>query len=259
MCNGLHPTPLYGDVPAAKNEEDKHAHDGQLWYLPHHGVYHPQKPGKMRVVFDCSANYHGESLNRHLLSGPDLANNLLGVLCRFRQESTAFMCDIEKIFYQVFVKPKHRNFFRFMWWEGGNIESKPIEYRMAVHLFGAASSPGCANLALKKTADDFEKVFGSEAAEFVWNDFYVDDGLKSVPTPTEAIELIRNTKALCKGGFHLHKLVSNEKAVLDTVPTNERATGIQNLNLEQDSLPIESPGCLSSGASNLTHFNSEQT
>ena len=111
---------------------------------------------------------------------------------------------------------------------------------MAVHLFGAASSPGCANLVLKKTADDFEKVFGSEAAEFVQNDFYVDDRLKSVPTPTEAIELIRNTKALCKeGGFHLHKLVSNEKAVLDTVPTNERAKGIQNLDLEQDSLPIE--------------------
>ena len=63
-------------------EEDKHAHDGQLWYLPHHGVYHPQKPGKIRVVFDCSANYHGESQNRHLLSGPNLTNNLLGVLCR---------------------------------------------------------------------------------------------------------------------------------------------------------------------------------
>ena len=26
--------------------------EGRCWYLPHHGVYHPQKPGKMRVVFD---------------------------------------------------------------------------------------------------------------------------------------------------------------------------------------------------------------
>ncbi|KAJ8404442.1 hypothetical protein AAFF_G00337090 [Aldrovandia affinis] len=31
------------------------------WYIPHHGVYHPQKPGKIRVVFDCSA----QSLKRH--------------------------------------------------------------------------------------------------------------------------------------------------------------------------------------------------
>ena len=27
------------------------------WYIPHHGVYHPHKPGKIRVVFDCSAKY----------------------------------------------------------------------------------------------------------------------------------------------------------------------------------------------------------
>jgi hypothetical protein len=26
-------------------------------YLPHHGVYHPRKPGKLRVVFDCSAKH----------------------------------------------------------------------------------------------------------------------------------------------------------------------------------------------------------
>ncbi|KAK0152983.1 hypothetical protein N1851_005350 [Merluccius polli] len=29
--------------------------DGKLWYIPHHGVYHPQKK-KLRVVFDCAAS-----------------------------------------------------------------------------------------------------------------------------------------------------------------------------------------------------------
>ena len=53
------------------------------WYIPHHGIYHPQKPDKLRVVFDCSASYHSESLNNQLLQGPDLTNGLLGVLCRF--------------------------------------------------------------------------------------------------------------------------------------------------------------------------------
>ena len=28
--------------------------DGRTWYLPYHGVYHPHKPSKLRVVFDCS-------------------------------------------------------------------------------------------------------------------------------------------------------------------------------------------------------------
>ena len=42
------------------------------WYIPHHGVYHPKKPNKVRVVFDCSARYQGTCLNDHLLQGPDL-------------------------------------------------------------------------------------------------------------------------------------------------------------------------------------------
>ena len=24
--------------------------EGKVWYIPHHGVYHPNKPGKIRVV-----------------------------------------------------------------------------------------------------------------------------------------------------------------------------------------------------------------
>ena len=50
------------------------------WYLPHHPVFHPQKPDKVRVVFDCSAKHRGTSLNDQLLQGPDLTNSLVGVL-----------------------------------------------------------------------------------------------------------------------------------------------------------------------------------
>lgn len=55
------------------------------WYLPSFGIYHPQKPDQLRVVFDSSAEYERVSLNKVLLSGPDLNNTLLGVLLRFRK------------------------------------------------------------------------------------------------------------------------------------------------------------------------------
>ena len=78
-------------------------------------MYHPKKPDKIRVVFDCSAKCAGSSLNDQLLQGPDLTNSLVGVLTRFRQESVAFMSDIEAMFYQVFVPEEQRDFLRFLW------------------------------------------------------------------------------------------------------------------------------------------------
>jgi hypothetical protein len=37
------------------------------WYLPHFGVYHPQKPSKIQVVFDSASEVNGVSLNKLLL------------------------------------------------------------------------------------------------------------------------------------------------------------------------------------------------
>lgn len=81
-----------GDAEEAPVENNK----GTVWYIPHHGVYHPKKPDKIRVVFDGSARYKDTSLNDHLLPGPDLINSLVGVLCRFREKLIAVMGDIRE-------------------------------------------------------------------------------------------------------------------------------------------------------------------
>ena len=127
---------------------------GSVWYLPHHGVYNPNKPDKIRVVFDCSARFSGTALNDHLLQGPDLTNSLVGVLTRFRLERVAMMADIESMFYQVRVPQHQHNFIRFLWWPNGCLENEIQEFQMNVHLFGAISSPSIANFALKKAAND---------------------------------------------------------------------------------------------------------
>ena len=56
---------------------------GRTWNLPHYAITHPQKPGKVRVVYDCAAKSHGVSLNDHVLQGPDFVNDLDGVPIRF--------------------------------------------------------------------------------------------------------------------------------------------------------------------------------
>ena len=214
-------------------QEEPPAKEGKVWYIPLHGVYHPQKPGKIRVVFDCSAKYLGKSLNDHLLQGPDLTNKLVGVLTQFRQEKIAFMADIEQMFYQVKVKEDDQDFLHFLWWPNGDLTREPREHWMTVHLLGAASSPGCSNYALKRTADDHEAEFGSGAADTLRRNFYIDDGLKSVPTEKDAVCLVKNLKGICqKGGFNLSKFLSNSVEINQSIPLKE-------LQLGQDQLPVE--------------------
>ncbi|KAK0138995.1 hypothetical protein N1851_024471 [Merluccius polli] len=208
-----------GDAELASTASERET----AWYIPHHGVYHPRKPDKLRVVFDCSAKFNGISLNDTLLTGPDLINSLVGVLLRFRREAVAVICDIEKMFHQFSVLPECRNYLKFLWWEGGQLEAEPQEYRMTVHLFGAASSPGCANFGLRYLAQQ-HKTDHPLASAFVENNFYVDDGLISVPTEEEAKELIIRAQQLCKcAGLRLHKFNSNRRDVLTCVAPSERA------------------------------------
>ena len=113
---------------------------------------------------------------------------------------------------------------------------------MTVHLFGTTSSPGCANLALQTAADDSAHEFGVGAASFIKENFYVDDGLKSVPTVPEAIELIKKSTEMCmRGGFRLHKFTSNSKEVVESTAVESHAKEIKELDLNRDLLP---PVCL---------------
>ncbi len=213
--------------------------DGEKWYIPHHGVYHPKKPGKLRVVFDCSARYKGSSLNDHLLTGPDMINNLTGVLIRFRQHHIALMCDIEKMFHQFHVSEKDRDYLRFLWWENDDLSTPPSEYRMKVHLFGAVSSPGCANYGLKQLAKEHSHThpFGSQ---FIARDFYVDDGVASVESVEKAIQIAKEARELCaERGLRLHKFMSNNSAVLQSIPSTERATDINAKSLTLNDTALE--------------------
>lgn len=213
--------------------------EGEKWYIPHHGVYHAKKPDKLRVVFDCSAKYKGTSLNDHLLTGPDLMNNLNGVVIRFRQHPTALMCDIEKMFHQFHMCETDQDYLRFLWWKKGDLSAQPREFRMKVHIFGAASSPGCANYGLKHLATENRDLYPL-GSQFVMRDFYVDDGLASVGSTEQAIQLAQEARELCVlGGLRLHKFVSNDRAVLESIPPSERASDIKDLHLALDDLPSE--------------------
>ena len=212
--------------------------DKPLWYLPHHPVLN--KPGKTRVVFDCAAKHKGTSLNEQLLTGPDLTNSIVGVLMRFREEQVALSADIECMFHQIRVAPDDRDAFRFLWWPNGDLTQQPIDHRMEVHLFGATSSPSCSSLALRRTAEDNISEFQEDVVNTVKRNFYVDDCLKSVRSVENAVEVVNQLREiLSRGGFRLTKWSCNRSEVLDTIPQDEKAPSVLDLDLDKDKLPVQ--------------------
>lgn len=85
----------------------------ESWYLPHHVIQ--QHSGKYRLVFNCSFQAAGQSLNDCLLPGPNLGPSLLGVLLRFHQHSTAISGDIKAMFHQIRLLPSDTTLLRFIW------------------------------------------------------------------------------------------------------------------------------------------------
>ena len=54
------------------NEEDIMKQHPRKWYLSIFVVQNPNKPEKIRIVWDAAATYNGVSLNGCLNKGPDL-------------------------------------------------------------------------------------------------------------------------------------------------------------------------------------------
>ncbi|XP_058624342.1 B-cell receptor CD22-like [Onychostoma macrolepis] len=169
-------------------------HDGKVWYIPHHGVYHPRKD-KLRVVFDCGAEFKGTSLYYQLLQGPNLTSSVIGVLLRFRQEPVAFMTDVWAMFYQVRVTDEDKDFLGFLWRPDGDVTPDIIELRMTVHL---VSSPSCACFAPRKTAEDNQHNLQVESPEGVTEGDAVHLTCKSSCTLTDRATFIwyRNSQPL---------------------------------------------------------------
>lgn len=205
-----------------------------MWYIPHHGVYHPRK-NTLRVVFDCRATFKVRSLNNELLH-----SSLLGVLTSFQLEPVALMGDIQHMFYQVRVAETDKTLLRFLRWPQGDLSQDFADYWMTVHLFGAVSPLSCACYALRKTADVDSQLFPNEVIQTVRQHFNVDDCLKSTSSEEQAVQLIKDLTAVCqRGGLNLTKWVSNSWRVLRTVSEVHRPKDLNELDLDRDNLPLE--------------------
>lgn len=190
-------------------------------YLLHHPVVNPHKPEKLRRVCNAASTFGKFSLNQALLTGPDLSSDLVGILVRFRENSVAVAADVEAMFMQVKVSELDQRMLRFLWREDPSKEVEVVQYTR--HIFGAKSSPTCANFVLQQIARQSCEEFPL-ASRVALGSFYMDDLLKSVPSESEAVRLgCELVKMLSAGGFSLVKWVSSSKDVFEKL----RSAGVR--------------------------------
>ena len=116
------------------------------WYLP----FFVTKQDKPRVVYDGAAKVGGTCLNQAVLAGPNLLNNLMEVLARFRLGKFACMADLSKCFFQIAMPEEQRDLFRIIWFKDNNIDGGDMQvYRFVRHVWGINSSPYIALLSIQ--------------------------------------------------------------------------------------------------------------
>ena len=177
-------------------------------YIPHHGVIRNDRDTtKLRIVFDGSAKERNneQSLNDHLLNGPNFIPPIFDVLVQFRSHAIGLTADIEKAFLQIEIKESDRDKLRFLWIKDLNSnELKVQQLRFCRLVFGLKPSPSILGGTVLHHISKYQET-ESEIVE-VLKDLYVDDLPTGAPVDETAFEIYQKSKQVIKeGGFNLRK------------------------------------------------------
>ena len=192
--------------------------------MPHFPVVNENKSTtKIRIVFDASAPFKGTCLNDAIHSGPKLQQDLIDLLIRFRLKAVALTMDIQEMFLQIELEPLARPFHSFLWRDC--IQGKePDIYEFQRLVFGSSASPYLAQLVSQQNALRFIEEY-PRAAETVLEATYMDDGLDSVDSAEEGINLYRELKDLWgRAGMGTHKWLTNCPELRNYIPKEEWGT-----------------------------------
>ena len=220
------------------NEELK-TYNGLVHYVSHHEVLRPEsKSTPLRIVFNSSAVYKGHKLNDYWMKGPDLLNDLFGVLLRFREGQAAVLGDISKMYHRILIPEVDQQVHRFLW-RNLDTEREPDTYVKTVLTFGDKPAPEMALTALKKTAEESADVH-PEAADVLKHNTYMDDICESRKTTDEARKITREIdEVLATGRFSVKEWISNRderkdgpQQERDVASTNEKGSTEKVLGLE---------------------------
>lgn len=203
------------------------------YYLPHHCVIREDSiTTKLRVVFNASSiTTSGKSLNDLMYRGPNLQQDLQGLILKWRQYEIAYSADIEKMFRCIWVAEEDQQYQKIIW--RSQNQDKMSSFKLTTVTYGTKSAPFLSMMTLKRLAkDEYHKIIKNQqeqnlgyklsAIKAIEDSFYMDDLLYGNHSILSAQE---TQKALIDimeaGGFHLRKWKSNRQEMLQGMDENE--------------------------------------
>ena len=90
---------------------------GPIHYVAHHEILKQSQTTPCRIVFNTSAKFLNVALNDYWATGPNLMNNLLGVLLRFCENYFAIVGDIKRMYHTIRISQLDQHVHRFLWRE----------------------------------------------------------------------------------------------------------------------------------------------
>lgn len=188
-------------------EEEICTYDGPIHYIAHHEVWKPESESTpCRIVYNISLNYKGHVLNEYYAKGPDVLNNMMGVLLRFREELFAMVGDISKMFHSIKLTTRDQMMQLFLW-RDLKLYQAVDTYAIMVVNFGCKPSGAIAVTVLRKTAEMSNGEY-PDASSAIVRSSYMDDILTGAESTKERCKLRDDIDAvLHKGGFKIKKWV----------------------------------------------------
>ena len=204
--------------------EEPTTHEGVLHYIPHFPVFKDSSTTAMRIVYDASArlSHQAPSLNDCLYTGPNLMQNLEGMLAKFRLHKVAFTADIEKAFLQIELNKEDRDATRFLWLRDvnkpANSPDNIITYRFCRVLFGAAPSPFLLNATVQYHLNKEANAIATDLQQSI----YMDNVVSGTNTEAEAFQYYTSSRDMFnKASMNLRQWSSNCTSLNDQARSDD--------------------------------------
>ncbi|XP_072400227.1 uncharacterized protein [Diabrotica undecimpunctata] len=199
------------------------------YFLPHFAVVKDSGSSKTRVVFDASARTStGLSLNDVLFTGPQVQPNLYNIVLRLRSFRFVLTADIQKMYRQIHVNPKHQFVLNFLWRDNPQDKLQSVQRNRLV--FGTMPAPYLATRVLNHLAEVNKEKYPF-AYDALTSQTYIDDILSGCNDETHLRILFQQlNEVLTSAKFSLHKYTSNSLQFLRSLSID--STAIEEVDMD---------------------------